>query len=113
MNEIEFKELKFNLIGKNSVIKGDLELQDNTIIAGKVYGDINLLNNANLIIDVDASVEGNIFGKDIEISGHFQGQIHSSGNVTAKSQSVVEGKILAKNITIYPGAQMNMETSTQ
>lgn len=107
------KSQSFSTIGKASHLKGIFEFTGATQLLGTVTGEINLAANSPLIIDLGAYVEGVINCEHIEIYGEFKGDLNSTGKVILYPSAVVNGKIIAKNLEILPGAVVNINGHTQ
>jgi cytoskeletal protein CcmA (bactofilin family) len=65
------------LIGVNTVFEGNIESQGTVKIDGKVKGDLKI--SGDLIIGNNATVIGNIFANNVNLSGTIEGNIHSTG----------------------------------
>lgn len=113
MKEIDFKALNFTVLGKACEYEGDLRLRGDAMICSRVLGSLTMLDESKLVIEREAYIEGSIYCKDIEVFGEVNGSINASGKLTVRSSAKVSGKISAANMSIYPGAILNMEGSTQ
>ena len=102
----------YSFLGINSSLNGNLEFSGPTSISCKINGTITIKDDSNLIIQKSAFIEGDLFGNDIEIFGNFQGTINAIGTLTIRPNANVSGKLVAKNLCIYPGANVNMEGHT-
>jgi cytoskeletal protein CcmA (bactofilin family) len=113
MNEFQnIKSLEFSLIGKECHLKGNFSFSGHTRIAGQLEGEIILENDAILSIEPHGSVSGTIKCKDLEIYGHFEGEISSEGKVTIYPPAVVSGILRSKNLEVYPGALLDLDGFT-
>ena len=110
MDVTGFKSHHFTIIGQNTVIKGDISLQDESQIWGQVEGNIQTLEK--IFIERTAIVKGNLKCRDIVISGELHGDIDSSGIVTMRSSAKYFGKITAEDIIIHPGAYLEADMQT-
>lgn len=113
MQEQNFKKIQFTVIGKDSALEGDLIFKGDTIVNGKLKGTITVLDNGKVTLERESVTEGQLYCHDIEVLGEFSGSINASGNLIVRSSGKLSGKIQAKNISIYPGAEVNMEGETQ
>ena len=111
MNESDFKSYNFSLLGANSYFEGDLSFEGDVILAGHLKGTINI-KKGKLTLERTSKTEGTIYCEDIEVFGEFSGAINSSGVTSIRSSAVVSGNIKAKKLSIFPGAQLNMEGET-
>jgi cytoskeletal protein CcmA (bactofilin family) len=114
----QIKELEFTFFGKGSSLEGDFKLTGPTRIASKVKGEV-IVNNigeesSNLLsIEPEGSFEGKVHCDDLELYGHFKGEILSNGIVTIFPNAKFEGRIKAKNLIIHPGSFVEMEAHTR
>jgi cytoskeletal protein CcmA (bactofilin family) len=104
--------LDFTFIGKQSELKGEFTFGCNTKIAGNVEGIVKITNNAKLSLEIGSHFKGKLFTHDLEIYGDFLGEIESTGNIVVYPTGNVEGKIKAKSIEVFPGANLNINGHT-
>lgn len=110
MENISLKSHHYTIIGKNTYLLGDISLQDETQIWGKIEGEIK--THDKITIERTAFIKGNIQCHDIVISGEFEGNLLSSGQVILSSSAKVKGQIEAEDIIIHPGAVIEAELNT-
>ncbi len=109
--EIEnFKHTLFNVVGKGTCLRGEIQLAGPTTLAGEVNGVVR--GTDKIVLARTARVEGEIHAHDVEIHGFFSGEIRCSGTLSLRSGSEVMGVLKATNLVIYPGALVNMEGET-
>jgi cytoskeletal protein CcmA (bactofilin family) len=63
-----------------------------------------LVSDETLVLGENASVEGQISGKNIVISGKFDGVIEAKGKVELQAKAIVTGEIHTPCLLIEPGA---------
>ncbi len=112
MNEKDFKQLNFSVLGKGSQLEGDLKFQGDTILNCRTKGSITMLDESKLVLERGSIVEGEVYCHDVEIFGSFYGTLNAAGTLCIRSSAVISGKINAKKMSIYPGASINMEGHT-
>lgn len=112
MQQVDFKNLNFSVLGKNCFLEGDFIFQGDTIIGSQIKGNITVKDNGRLILERDSKFEGTIVAHDVEIFGLFKGSIKASGTLIVRSSAEVSGKIEAKKLSVYPGATLNIEGHT-
>mgnify|MGYP003390300722 CR=1 FL=1 len=105
----DFKTTRFNIVGANSKISGELHLDGPTTICGSMNGTIH--TTSRLVLDRNSNMLGTIKGHDVEITGRFQGEIQCTGTLSLRAGSEVTGIINAAKLVIYPGATVDMEGS--
>ena len=77
MNYNNFKALNFSLLGKKTKMTGDLSLEGDTVLAGRLVGTITVKDQGKLTIEQTALIEGEIYCNDLEIFGSFAGSINA------------------------------------
>lgn len=112
MNELDFKKLNFSVIGKDCEIEGDLKFTGDTLLTCKIKGTITIIDEAKLTLERGSIVQGDIYCHDVEVFGTLQGSIKASGKLTVRSSANISGNIQARDISIYPGAILNIEGHT-
>lgn len=113
MDDKRFKDLNFSLLGKNSHLNGEFSFQGDTYLNCKVEGKITMKDTGKVTIERGAEVNADIYCHDIEVFGEFAGSINASGTLTARSSAKISGLIKANSISIFPGAEINMEGHTE
>ena len=113
MDDNKFRNLNFSLLGKSSELNGDFSFQGETYINCRVEGKITMQDEGKITIERGASVKADIYCHDIEVFGDFEGSINAFGTLTARSSAFISGKVKAKKISIFPGAEINMEGHTE
>lgn len=104
---------EFTYIGKTTSISGTFKFSGPTHLQGQLNGEITVLNSAKLVLEIGSHTEANLQCADLDIYGHFSGDIQSSGKVTIYPTAVVEGKIISRSLEILPGAVINMNGHTE
>ena len=92
-----------NIIGKGTLIEGNLESLANIRIEGKLLGDIK--TKAKIAIGETGIVNGNILANNMEIAGTVNGNIEITGLLTIKATAVINGDIHACKIAMESGAR--------
>ena len=113
MNVTQFRELQFSLLGRKSQLRGEFVFYGETYINCEVDGQITMGDEGKLILERDYVIVGDIFCQDVEIFGQFSGTINAEGTLVARSSAKISGTIKAKQISIYPGAEVNFEGHTE
>jgi cytoskeletal protein CcmA (bactofilin family) len=113
MLETDFKNINYSIIGKDNHLLGEIQIQGDLYVYGKVKGDLIFKTPANLILERTSNVEGRIFGFNIEIHGQFSGTIQSQGVVKIYAGANVSGNIKSNQLVVYPGAILNSESQVE
>lgn len=109
----DFREFKYNILGSNSEIVGDLVLSGDAIITSRIKGSIKVQGPGRLILERGSYVEGKIEAQDVEIFGTVQGEIRSSGTISVRASARISGALESKKLVVYPGAIVEMDIRTQ
>lgn len=112
MQESDFRKLHFSLLGKNSELEGDFKFSGDILINCIVKGNITMVDGGKITLEREARLEGNIYCQDIEVFGEIHGSVDAAGTMMIRSSAIVSGTIHAKNLSIFPGATINMEGHT-
>lgn len=110
MNDQDFKDFHYNVLGAKSWIKGDLILSGDCIINSTIEGSIEV-TEGKLILERGSFIKGKIKSFDLEIFGTVEGEIECEGLVSIRSSAVVQGQIKSGRLVIYPGAIVEMSAS--
>jgi cytoskeletal protein CcmA (bactofilin family) len=113
IDDQDFKDFNYNVLGSKSSFNGDLILCGDTILNAQVEGSIEMKENGKLILERGSHVKGKIRATELEIFGHVDGDIDCSGLVSIRSSAYVQGRIRSGKLVIYPGAVVEMEASSQ
>ena len=111
LEDQDFKDFHYNVLGAKSNITGDLILSGDTIINSRIEGTIEIRENGKLILERGSFVKGKIKAIDLEIFGIVDGEIECSGLVSIRSSAQVQGSITSGRLVIYPGAIVEMQAS--
>lgn len=79
------------LIGVNTIFEGNVESQGTVRVDGKVKGDLKV--SGDLFIGNNATVTGNIFASNVNLSGTLEGNIHAVGVLRILSTAKLYGDI--------------------
>jgi cytoskeletal protein CcmA (bactofilin family) len=92
-----------NIIGNGTVIKGEIESNGDIRIDGKVLGTIK--STGKIVLGQNGIIEGDIYCKQADFSGHVKGKIIVDELTSMKSTSYVEGELTTKQLYIEIGAK--------
>ena len=91
-----------NLIGKDTVIKGDVESSGDLRVDGRLIG--SLKSNGKIVVGQTGYIEGDMNCKQADISGTVKGVLKCDELTTLKSTSKVELDMTTKQLCIEVGA---------
>ncbi len=113
INDHDFKQFYYNILGVKSQVIGNLILSGDAIITSSVEGSVEMLDKGKLILERGSFVKGKITAIDLEIFGRVEGEIECSGLVSIRSGAHVSGTIKSARLVIYPGAIVEMTADSQ
>ena len=90
------------IVGKGSVIDGDINVQSSMRIDGKIKGQITVTDS--LVIGREGEIEGEIRVKNVIVGGKMKGRIMASGKVVLEAKSSFQGEIKTSKLVIDDGA---------
>jgi cytoskeletal protein CcmA (bactofilin family) len=94
-----------NVIGKGTVLEGNIETFGNIRIEGKIIG--NIKSKSKIALGHSSHVEGNITAQNADIEGEVRGKIEIGELLVLKATAVVHGDILTGKLVVEPGAVFN------
>ena len=90
-------------IGKSVVICGEVKGSEDLIVDGRIEWTVTL-TESRLTIGPNASVQADLFARDVLILGAVQGNVVASGRVELRAGCNVEGDIRALRLAIEDNA---------
>ena len=94
-----------NVIGKGTVLEGNIETFGNIRIEGKVRGHIT--SKSKVALGNGSHVDGNITAQNADIEGEVRGKIEISEMLILKATASVHGDIFTGKLVVEPGASFN------
>ncbi|MEQ8925992.1 MAG: polymer-forming cytoskeletal protein [Fulvivirga sp.] len=94
-----------NIIGKGTVLQGDIETFGNIRIEGKIIG--NVKTKSKIALGQSSHVEGNILAQNAEVAGEVKGKIEVTDILILKPTAVIHGDIITNKIIVESGATFN------
>ena len=94
-----------NIIGNGTIIKGEIESNGDIRIDGKVVGILK--STGKIVLGQNGVIEGDIFCKQADLSGHVKGKLIVDELTSIKSTSNIEGELTTKQLYIEIGAKFN------
>lgn len=91
-----------NLIGKGTVIKGDVESSGDIRVDGHLIG--SLKSNGKIVVGQSGVIEGDLTCKQADISGAVKGILKCEELTSLKATSRVELDMTTKQLYIEVGA---------
>jgi cytoskeletal protein CcmA (bactofilin family) len=94
-----------NVIGKGTVLEGNIETYGNIRIEGRVIG--NIKSKSKIALGAGSHVEGNISAQNSDIEGEVKGKVDISELLVLKATAIVHGDIITGKLVVEPGAIFN------
>lgn len=94
-----------NIIGKGTILEGNIETFGNIRIEGKVIG--NIKTKSKVALGQSSHVEGNILAQNAEVAGEVKGRIEVTDILILKPTAVIHGDIITNKIIVESGATFN------
>jgi cytoskeletal protein CcmA (bactofilin family) len=94
-----------NVIGKGTVLEGNIETYGNIRIEGKVIG--NVKSKSKIALGANSHIEGNIISQNADIEGEVKGKLEISELLVLKATAVIMGDISTGKLVVEPGAVFN------
>ncbi|MEQ9305598.1 MAG: polymer-forming cytoskeletal protein [Marinoscillum sp.] len=94
-----------NIIGKGTILEGNLETFGNIRIEGKIIGNIKTKSKA--AFGQSSQVEGSVLAQNAEIAGHISGTVEVTEILVLKPTAVIDGDIITNKLIVESGATFN------
>lgn len=94
-----------NVIGKGTILEGNVETFGNIRIEGKVTG--NVKSKSKIALGNSSHIDGNIMAQNADIEGEVKGRIEISEMLVLKATAVIHGDIITGKLVVEPGAVFN------
>ena len=94
-----------NIVGKGTVINGDIECKSDIRIDGTLTGSVK--TEGKLVVGGSGIIEGDVFCTNADVSGVIKAKITVSQTLALKSTSKLKGDIITDKLSIEPGASFS------
>jgi len=94
-----------NIIGKGTIVEGNIETYGNIRIEGKVNGSVK--SKSKIALGQSSYVDGNIVAQNAEISGEVKGVVEVSDQLILRPTAVIAGDIITNKLIVESGATFN------
>ena len=100
---------KTTAIGNNSTFTGNITFTGTLKISGTVKGNIesNEDADAQIVLDQNGLVEGDITAPNVLIRGEVNGNVHSSSQVEIDASALVTGNVYYDVLEMHGGSTVN------
>ena len=100
VSTLPLEEFEF-LLGKNSILCGNLQTKGASRIDGHFKGII--VSENDVLIGPNGVIEANIFGENVTVAGNVTGNIVARGTLEILASGVLNGDIKAGSLVVEPG----------
>ncbi len=94
-----------NVIGKGTIIEGNVYAEGDLSVEGVVKGDVT--TKTKLVAGIDSVIEGNILAQHAEIAGRVQGTVKALGLLVINSSGTILGDVITKDLNVESGSIFN------
>ena len=94
-----------NVIGKGTILEGNIETFGNLRIEGKIIG--NIRSKSKVALGNSSQIEGNLYAQNADIEGQVKGKIEIAEVLVLKSTAVINGDINTGKLVVEAGAIFN------
>ena len=94
-----------NVIGKGTMLEGNIETHGNLRVEGKIKG--NVKSKSKIALGQGSHVEGNVTAQFADIEGEVKGKVDIAELLVLKSTAVSNGDISTVKLVVEPGAIFN------
>lgn len=94
-----------NIIGKGTIVQGNVETFGNIRVEGKILGDIKTKSKA--AFGQSSHVEGSVLAQNAEVAGHITGTIEVTEQLVLKPSATIDGDIITNKLLVESGATFN------
>jgi len=96
---------KTNRIVEGTVMQGDIVSQADFRMDGELRG--NFQSNGKLVIGPSGIITGDIFCRNADIEGKFDGKIQVAEMLNVKSKAIIRGEVIVGKLSVEPGAEFS------
>ncbi len=94
-----------NIIGKGTILEGNIESLGNIRIEGKVNGSVK--SKSKIALGNSSYVEGNIIAQNAEIAGAVKGVVEVIEQLILRPSATIDGDIITNKLIVESGAKFN------
>ncbi len=98
-------DVRQNVIGKGTVIEGNVQAEGDLVVEGVVKGDVT--TKTKFVAGPSAIIEGNILAQHAEIAGRVQGTVKALGLLVINSSGTILGDVITKDLNVESGSTFN------
>lgn len=93
-----------SIIGKDSMVNGDLSGDEDLVVEGRVEGSITITKH--LVVEQGGIVQATVEAENVTIHGTIEGEINATQSATISAGATVLGDLTTPRITVEDGARL-------
>ncbi len=94
-----------NVIGKGTVLEGNIETSGNIRIEGRIIG--NIKSKSKVALGSSSLIDGNVAAQNADVEGTVKGRVEIADLLVLKATGTVQGDISTGKLVVEPGAVFN------
>ena len=94
-----------NVIGKGTVLEGNIETSGNIRIEGRIIG--NIKSKSKIALGHSSLIDGNVTAQNADVEGTVKGKVEIGDLLVLKATATVHGDISTGKLVVEPGAVFN------
>ena len=94
-----------NLLGSGTTLKGDIKLNGDFRIDGKLVGAIDC--KGKIVVGSSGVIEGEIICQNADFSGKVKAKVKVAQMLTIKESAQFSGEVITNKLAIEPGAKFS------
>ena len=100
---------KDTIIGANAQFSGNVVFTQKLRISGTVKGNVesNDDSDAEVLVDANGLVEGDLIAPTITLRGEVNGNVHSSAKIIIDASALITGNVYYDILEMHGGATVN------
>ena len=94
-----------NTLSAGTVVKGNINTENDFRLDGQVEGDV--VCGGKIVLGPKGFIKGSVVAQNAEIHGQVEGTLKVSGHLSLKASAVLKGDVIVKSLEIVPNAAFN------
>jgi cytoskeletal protein CcmA (bactofilin family) len=99
-------------VGNALHVKGEVRASEDITVEGQLEGSV-FCEDGSVVVAPSASVQGDIFARDITVFGRATGRLIATDVVDIAPQATVSGQVISKRIILDDGARFDGRVEPQ
>ncbi|MCC8173555.1 MAG: polymer-forming cytoskeletal protein [Odoribacter sp.] len=83
-------------------IKGNIRSEKDILLQGKIKGEVRC--NAQLMVEKQGIVEGDVYCDDIQVEGVVNGNVHVKNKAVLSENGIIKGYLITACLQIHPNS---------